>query len=75
MNIKKMTLYILYLFVSHNLIAPSKKKTENGGKGVKRQLKKKSKSSDSDTDEIYSSKQNPVRKTIFVLIFLRILFA
>lgn len=42
-------------------IAPAKKKTENGGKGVKRQLKKKPKSSeDSDTDDIFTTKQSHV---------------
>lgn len=41
--------------------APVKKKTENGGgKATKRQVKKKSKSSDSDTDDIFSGKQAPV---------------
>ncbi|XP_020282371.1 DNA topoisomerase 2 isoform X2 [Pseudomyrmex gracilis] len=42
--------------------APAKKKTENG-KGVKRQLKKKPKiSEDSDTDDMFSSKQSPTKK-------------
>ncbi|XP_076765755.1 DNA topoisomerase 2 [Xylocopa sonorina] len=43
--------------------APARKKTENGGKGMKRQLKKKVVSSDSDSDEIvFSSKQAPMKK-------------
>lgn len=42
--------------------APAKKKTENDSKGVKRQLKKKPKSSDSDTDDIYTIKQSHTKK-------------
>ncbi|CAK9796483.1 DNA topoisomerase 2 [Anthophora plagiata] len=43
--------------------APAKKKTENGGKGMKRQLKKKVASSDSDSEEVmFSNKQAPIKK-------------
>lgn len=51
-----MLLYNLSFFV----LAPAKKKTENGGKGMKRQIKKKVISSDSDSEEMFSSKQTPV---------------
>lgn len=43
------------------VLAPAKKKTENGGKAMKRQLKKKVVSSDSDSEEVmFSNKQAPV---------------
>ncbi|XP_017797949.1 PREDICTED: DNA topoisomerase 2 [Habropoda laboriosa] len=41
----------------------AKKKAENGGKGMKRQLKKKAVSSDSDSEEVMvSNKQAPIKK-------------
>lgn len=43
-----------------SLTAPAKKKAENGGKGMKRQKKKQKSSEDSDTDDLFTSKQNPV---------------
>jgi len=51
---------IKIIFTSSYISAPAKKKTENGGnKNLKRQLKKKLKSSeDSDTDEMFTTKQN-----------------
>lgn len=48
--------------ISPQTKAPAKKKTENGGKGMKRQIKKKVISSDSDSEEMFSSKQTPVKK-------------
>jgi len=51
---------IKIIFISSYISAPAKKKTENGGnRNLKRQLKKKPKSSeDSDTDEMFTTKQN-----------------
>lgn len=60
----------LSYFVALYALAPVKKKAENGGgKGVKRQLKKKLLAvSDSDSDEVtLSNKQGPVSKTIYII--------
>lgn len=51
-------IFVIQFFV----LAHAKKKTENGGKGTKRQIKKKIISSDSDSEEMFSSKQTPVSK-------------